>query len=143
MNIDSLSVRPQHACDQRVSLSVCRSVRLHIKNSTYPCFTRFSVPAAVTRSFCDDNAIGIVLPILLMPSFVHNGWATGNKAILDSRLHPRCHILTNSTKHCSSCLTSHWRTFLYTRNTFYGTRYLSHCYARFALNPLFINWVTI
>jgi len=30
-----------------------------------------------------------------------------------------------------------------TRNTFYGTRYLSHCYARFAFNPLFINWVTI
>ena len=30
-----------------------------------------------------------------------------------------------------------------TRNTFYGTRYLSYCYARFAFNPLFINWVTI
>ena len=30
-----------------------------------------------------------------------------------------------------------------TRNTFYGTRYLSHCYACFAFNPLFINWVTI
>jgi len=30
-----------------------------------------------------------------------------------------------------------------TRNTFYGTRYLSHCYARFAFNPLFINWVMI
>jgi len=29
-----------------------------------------------------------------------------------------------------------------TRNTFYGTRYLSHCYARFAFNPLFVNWVT-
>ena len=33
--------------------------------------------------------------------------------------------------------------FVLTRNTFYGTRYLSHCYARFAFNPLFINWVTI
>jgi len=30
-----------------------------------------------------------------------------------------------------------------TRNTFYGTKYLSHCYALFAFNPLFINWVTI
>jgi len=29
-----------------------------------------------------------------------------------------------------------------TRNTFYGTKYLSHCYARFAFNPLFVNWVT-
>ena len=29
----------------------------------------------------------------------------------------------------------------WTRNTFYGTRYLSHCSARFAFNPLFINWV--
>jgi len=28
-----------------------------------------------------------------------------------------------------------------TRNTFYVTRYLSHCYARFAFKPLFINWV--
>ena len=31
---------------------------------------------------------------------------------------------------------------LCTRNTFYGTRYLSHCYARFAFNPLFVKWVT-
>jgi len=29
-----------------------------------------------------------------------------------------------------------------TRNTFYGTRYLSHCYARRVFNPLFVNWVT-
>ena len=29
-----------------------------------------------------------------------------------------------------------------TRSTFYGTRYLSHCYAYFAFNPLFVNWVT-
>jgi len=29
-----------------------------------------------------------------------------------------------------------------TRNTFYGTRYLSHCSARFAFNPLFVNRVT-
>ena len=29
-----------------------------------------------------------------------------------------------------------------TRNTFYGTRYLSQCYTRFAFNPLFVNWVT-
>jgi len=32
-----------------------------------------------------------------------------------------------------------------TRNTdtsFYGTRYLSHCYAHFVFNPLFVNWVT-
>ena len=29
-----------------------------------------------------------------------------------------------------------------TRNTFYGTRYLSHCFTRFAFNPLFVNWVT-
>ena len=29
-----------------------------------------------------------------------------------------------------------------TRNTFYGMRYLSHCSARFALNSLFVNWVT-
>ena len=29
-----------------------------------------------------------------------------------------------------------------TRNAFYGTRYLSHCSARFAFNPLFVNWVT-
>jgi len=29
-----------------------------------------------------------------------------------------------------------------TRNTFYGTRYLSHCSAHFAFNPLFVNWVT-
>jgi len=34
------------------------------------------------------------------------------------------------------------RVVLSTRNTFYGTRYLSHCYARFAFNPLFVNWVT-
>jgi len=30
-----------------------------------------------------------------------------NKTIIDSRLCPRCHTLTNSTKHCS-CLTSNW-----------------------------------
>ena len=29
-----------------------------------------------------------------------------------------------------------------TRNMFYGTRYLSHCFTRFAFNPLFVNWVT-
>ena len=29
-----------------------------------------------------------------------------------------------------------------TRNTFYGTRYLSHCSTGFVLNPLFVNWVT-
>ena len=29
-----------------------------------------------------------------------------------------------------------------TINTFYGTRYLSHCPACFAFNPLFVNWVT-
>jgi len=33
-------------------------------------------------------------------------------------------------------------TVLQTRNTFYGTRYLSHCSACFAFNPLFVNWVT-
>jgi len=30
----------------------------------------------------------------------------------------------------------------HTRNTFYRTRYLSHCNARFAFNPLFVIWVT-
>jgi len=28
---------------------------------------------------------------------------------------------------------------LITRNTFYGTRYLSHCSTHFAFNPLFVN----
>ena len=37
----------------------------------------------------------------------------------------------------------HWRyVLLQTRNSFYGTRYLSHCSTRFAFNPLFVNWVT-
>ena len=35
------------------------------------------------------------------------------------------------------------REYEWTRNTFYGTRYLSHCYACFAFNPLFINWLMI
>jgi len=29
-----------------------------------------------------------------------------------------------------------------TRNAFCGRSYLSHCSARFAFNPLFVNWVT-
>ena len=66
---------PTKHCDERVCLSVCLSVRLHISKITphaqiSPNFL-YTLPVAVLRSSCGDSAICYALPVLPMTSCFH------------------------------------------------------------------------